>query len=351
LPKESDVGDRATVEALPVPVRVTVWGLEGSPSVIERVAVREPVAAGVKVTLTVQLAPPARLDPQVFVCPNSVGSVPLKVKAVTGMAAVPPFVTVTVLAVLGVPTTVELNVMDLGELVRAAVSVPVSVAVVGVITALSAIEMDAVRLPLPCGVNVTVMVQVPLIAMSPLQLFVCVKSDGFVPVTVIEEILRSAVPVFCTLMVFDTLGVRYLVLEKVRDLGVSVTTGAPIGTPLTLTFCGVVGSESLILSVPEYVINLLGTKLIDTVQLPPAATEVPQVFVWLKPAGTVILVIPRAVDPSLVRVTIWVRLVTPMVTLPKSNDEVESRTAVDGTVIVRAAVRVTLPVLARTVTV
>ena len=297
MPKESDVGDRTTVEALPVPVSVAVWGLDGSPSLIERVAVRVPVAAGVNVTLTVQLAPPARLDPQVFVCPNSVGFVPLKLKPVMAMAAVPPFVTVTVLAVLVLPTTVELNVMDLGEIVMAAVSVPVSDAVAGVISALSAIEMDAERLPLPCGVNVTVMVQVPSMAMSPLQLFVCVKSNGFVPVTVIEEMLRSAVPVFCKLKVFDTLGVRYLVLENVRDLGVSVTTGAPIGTPLTLTFCGLVVSESLILSVPEYVITFLGAKLTETVQLTPAATEVPQVFVWLKPAGSVMLVIAMAVDP------------------------------------------------------
>jgi len=52
----------------PVPVRLTVFGLELALLVIVSVPVRVPEAVGWNVTLTVQLAPAAMLEPQVFVC-------------------------------------------------------------------------------------------------------------------------------------------------------------------------------------------------------------------------------------------------------------------------------------------
>lgn len=51
----------------PVPVRLVVWGLVGSESATCNVAVRVPVAVGVNVTLTVQLAPAAKVVPHVVV--------------------------------------------------------------------------------------------------------------------------------------------------------------------------------------------------------------------------------------------------------------------------------------------
>jgi len=47
-----------------VPVRVTVWGLLRALSVKVSVPVAGPVAVGVKVTLTEQWPPAARLEPQ-----------------------------------------------------------------------------------------------------------------------------------------------------------------------------------------------------------------------------------------------------------------------------------------------
>jgi hypothetical protein len=121
---------------------------------------------------TVHVAPPAKLDSQVFVCVKSDGFVPLKLKPFMAMAAVLPFVTVIALATLEVPTTVEPNVTLFGEGVIAACSVPESDAVFGVSTASSAIEMVAERVLLPCGVKVTVMVHVEPTAKAPLQLLV-----------------------------------------------------------------------------------------------------------------------------------------------------------------------------------
>jgi len=59
--------ERETVEAAPVPVRLTVCGLLLALSVMVTVPVRDPAAVGVKVTVNVQLAPAATLEVQVFV--------------------------------------------------------------------------------------------------------------------------------------------------------------------------------------------------------------------------------------------------------------------------------------------
>ena len=65
LPKPRLVGLNSTT--VPVPVRLTVCGLPAALSVIDNVPVRVPLCVGLKVTLMVQLASAARLEPQVFV--------------------------------------------------------------------------------------------------------------------------------------------------------------------------------------------------------------------------------------------------------------------------------------------
>ena len=59
LAKVRLVGERLTAGAVPVPVRLTLCGLPVALSVTVRAALRVPLAAGVKVTLIVQLAPAA----------------------------------------------------------------------------------------------------------------------------------------------------------------------------------------------------------------------------------------------------------------------------------------------------
>jgi len=67
LPKARLVGERLARAAVPVPERLTVCGLPLALSVILTEAVRLPLAAGVNVTLIVQLLPPATELPQVLV--------------------------------------------------------------------------------------------------------------------------------------------------------------------------------------------------------------------------------------------------------------------------------------------
>jgi hypothetical protein len=61
------VGERLVPAAAPVPVRLTVCGLPAALSEMLTVAVRVPVAVGLKVTLIVQLLFAATELPQVFV--------------------------------------------------------------------------------------------------------------------------------------------------------------------------------------------------------------------------------------------------------------------------------------------
>src|SRR3954471_7022834 len=98
LPRATLVGEPPPV---PAPVPASGTG-RGEPLVLTvSVALRAPAAAGVKVALTVQVAPAARLVPQVVVCANSVEPV-VTPERVT--AAAPGFRTVTGWAALVVPT-------------------------------------------------------------------------------------------------------------------------------------------------------------------------------------------------------------------------------------------------------
>jgi hypothetical protein len=63
-PKLSDVGESRTAVPVPVPLRLTVWGLLKALSTRETVAVRIPRAVGVKVTLIWQEALAASELPQ-----------------------------------------------------------------------------------------------------------------------------------------------------------------------------------------------------------------------------------------------------------------------------------------------
>lgn len=76
LPKLRLVEDRVT-GTIPVPLRLLVCGLLLASSVTARTAERDPRACGVKVTSIVQLAPAAKVVPQVLVCAKSVLFVPV----------------------------------------------------------------------------------------------------------------------------------------------------------------------------------------------------------------------------------------------------------------------------------
>ena len=98
MAKAKLVGERLTAAAVlvPVPERLTVWGLPAALSAMLSAAVRAPLAAGVKVTLTAQLAPAATLAPQLLVWAKSPGFVPVSARLVMLKAALPVLVRVRV---------------------------------------------------------------------------------------------------------------------------------------------------------------------------------------------------------------------------------------------------------------
>ena len=63
--------DSVMTGTVPVPVSETACGLLEALSVMVSAPVREPLAVGVKVTLTVQLELPATLVPQLLLCAKS----------------------------------------------------------------------------------------------------------------------------------------------------------------------------------------------------------------------------------------------------------------------------------------
>ena len=90
--KVNEAGERLTSGvATPVPVRRTVWVAGLALSVMVTTPVLVPVAVGLKVTLRVQLALAARLEPQVLVWEKS----PLAVMLVMLRVALPTFLSVT----------------------------------------------------------------------------------------------------------------------------------------------------------------------------------------------------------------------------------------------------------------
>ena len=96
LAKVRLVGERLAEDAVPVPERLTLWGLPLTLSEMVRAAVAAPLAEGLKVTLIVQLAPAATELPQLLVCVKSLGFAPESAKLVMLRAALPELVRVIV---------------------------------------------------------------------------------------------------------------------------------------------------------------------------------------------------------------------------------------------------------------
>ena len=96
----------------PVPVSGMFCGLPAALSTIDSVPVRAPLAVGVNVTFTWQLAPTAIGAPRQLVCPAvaaATAKLPVAVRLLTVSRPLPVFATVTVFAGDVVPTLTPPN--------------------------------------------------------------------------------------------------------------------------------------------------------------------------------------------------------------------------------------------------
>ena len=165
LAKVRLAGERLTPAAAlaPVPERPTVWGLPVALSAMLSAAVRAPLAAGVNITVILQLAPAPTELPQVLAWVKSLALAPVTARLVTLKPALPVLVSVTACVELEVPTDWLAKARLAGERLTPAAAVlapvPERPTVWGLPLALSAMLIAAVRAPLAEGLKVTLMVQ------------------------------------------------------------------------------------------------------------------------------------------------------------------------------------------------
>jgi hypothetical protein len=197
--------------AVPVPESTAICGLPAALSVTTNAAVRTPVAVGLKVSETMQLALAAKVAPQLLdAMAKSPALVPPRAMPLMFNIAPPVFPMVTAIgelvdpcAVLGKP------IVPLGVKVTTGaftgVPVPVSDTSCGLPVALSAIERFAVRAPVVVGVKVIDTWQLAFTAKVAVQVFCeMAKSPGLAPVFVMLLRVSVALPVFvivCTIAV------------------------------------------------------------------------------------------------------------------------------------------------------
>jgi hypothetical protein len=139
---------------------------------------------------------------------------------------VPTLVKVIVDGELAEPTAMEPNVTDVGENETAGDEpLPIKATVCGLPIALSATEMLAVRVPAATGLNVTAILQLAAAARVEAQVLVSLKSPALVPVMLIPEIFKMALPTLVKVIVDGELGEPTAVEPNVTDVGENETTG------------------------------------------------------------------------------------------------------------------------------
>jgi hypothetical protein len=179
--------------------------------------VREPAAVGVNVTLIVQLAPTARVVPQLFVCAKS----PLAAMELIVAAVVPLFDRVVGCEAVVEPTTVFANARLVGLALSdgpGAVPVPLRATVTAPDTSVLIVSVP-LRAPVTVGLNFTVTVQDPPAAMLVPQVLVCEKS----PVIVTDDTAAAVEPLLETVTVCGALVVPVVCDPKSSAVGLAET--------------------------------------------------------------------------------------------------------------------------------
>jgi hypothetical protein len=295
--------------AVPVPLTVAVCGEPVALSATAIAAVNVATESGVKVTEMVQVAEAARVAPQVVDSAKSAGFAPAIEMPLMFSVALPGFDSVIVWAAEVTFTVVLGNVSTLGVStacgVGAAVPVPLRVTVWGEPVTLSATLTEAVKLATDAGVKVTEMVQVAAAASVAPQVVVSAKSEGFAPVIDMPLMVSVPLPGLESVMVWAAEVVPD-VAENVSEAGDRLTCGA-VPVPVSATVCvpelsrGEVtladdpelndGRVAPALSATEMValsaVALAGVKVTEIVQVVPAGSALPQLFVWAKLLGLV----------------------------------------------------------------
>ena len=188
---------------------------------------------------------------------------------------------------------------------------------------LSVIVIVALRAPLAVGENFTLMVQEALtakVAGLTGQLFVCVKSLGFVPVMTMLLMASGATPLSVIVTICAVLAVPLFWLPKFITVGLTCAPELGVtAVPLNVTLCGLAGPLSVIATLATRAsapLLLWGVNVTLMVQLAFDARLLVQVLVCAKSLAFVpvsaMLLMARVVAPLLVSVVVCAVLVLPM---------------------------------------
>lgn len=203
--------------------------------------------------MIVQLKP-GWMVAQLLFCAKSLALLPVMVMLVMLRGPPPVLVSVTDRGELDVPTPWSANVKLVGlrPTPGGRVPLPLRGTVCGVLGALSAMMMEAVRTPAAVGVKVTVIVHGPEPGTKvPAQvLLVMAKSPPLVPPIVTLVMARSAPPVLVKVTVCKPLVVLTFWSPKVMAVGTRLTVGTAWPLPESSTVCGLFEELSVITSVP-----------------------------------------------------------------------------------------------------
>lgn len=290
---DGDVAEK--LKSIPVPESGTVCGLTGALSEIVSVPVRAPATEGSKKTLIVQPTPGATVVVQPFVAANSVAV--LTPIIVSG--ASPVLVRVTFWGKPVVPTNWSGKVRLVGERLTVGPSTPVPLRAItcGLSPALSVIVIVPEIAPLAVGMNVAAIMQLAPGATEAPQVVPGLEIPKFA-LAAILVILNGRLPLLFSVTVWAVLVVPTSWLAKERLAGDRLTIGAPVPVPVRLIMWRLPAALSVMIMDPFIVPATLGENVTLIVHCdPPAATEVPQVFVSAKSSLTSMLVIVNGLLP------------------------------------------------------
>jgi hypothetical protein len=194
---------------------------------------------------------------------------------------------------------------------RGAIPVPVKVRVCGLPAALSLSERLPDAAPPAVGVNVTATVQLPAPATGvEVEQVVPDVAMAKGPVAPMAVSVRLALPVLVRVTVWGLLVVPTNSDEKLG--GDDRLTAGPVPIPMRPMLGGLLPASLVIVIDPVRVPLAVGVKVTLMVQLAPAFTVLPQVFVWAKSPFTAMLVMVSAAFPIFVSVVLLAGEVVPI---------------------------------------
>ena len=277
-PNERLVAERVTAGPSPVPLSAMLCGDPPALSTIVTAAVRAPPVVGAKCPWMLQLAPAARLVPQVFAKAKDDAFVPVTVMLVIDKVAVPGLVRVTYCDAVADPTASEPNNRLVADRLAAEPRpVPVNPMLCGDPEALSVIVTVALREPPVVGSKSPVMLQFAPAATLVPHVFVKRNEDAFAPVTAMLAIDKVPCPLLVNVTICDAVAVPTAEEPKER-LGADRVTAGPSPVPLNAMLCGDPPALSVMMIAAASGPLATGLKCPWMLQLAPAARVTAQEF-------------------------------------------------------------------------